>query len=156
MIGIINGTYDDYLENINDFTILGVGITIEKICKIVFGFTDKQLFGEQSLLEDDFWSKLCLKSIVPNNIIDIIYNLFKQYFGNDIWEKHLNRQYTNQKIIVNCLYNENIQWVKANNGVIFKGKLIRKIDQDQENKTYGNNINSTLIGMVGKKRMGCY
>ena len=96
LIGISGQKYNgkdtiaDYLVSNYGFIKLSFGSKLKEMCKILFGFTEEQLYGSKKESCDEFWN------ITPREIF--------QYFGTDILRKDI------QKIIPNI--NETF-WIKC-------------------------------------------
>jgi dephospho-CoA kinase len=108
LVGIAGQKYNgkdtiaDYLVSKYGFIKLSFGSKLKELCKIVFGFTEEQLYGSKKESYDEFWN------ITPREIY--------QYLGTDIFRKDIQKIIPNidETFWVKCVEKEINQIIKIN------------------------------------------
>lgn len=149
-------TIANYLVEHYGFTKVSFADALKNGVKEIFGFSDEQLNGNKKENNDDFWN------ISPREILqfvgtDCFRNLFGskfQHIGDNIWVMSTQRKINNliknglTKIVIpDIRFPNEIEFIKKNNGTIFK--VIRTFEKIQyENKDTEKHISENSIDHI--------
>lgn len=122
-------TVGEYLVKEHGFVRVAFADTVKEACKIIFGFTDEQVYGDLKETVDDYWN------ITPRKILQTVgTDLFRielpnkcPNISNDIWIKSVDKQIKNllekgQKkiVITDVRFQNEFDYIKQNNGFVWK------------------------------------
>lgn len=144
-------TVSDYICNKYNYTKLTLAEPLKEICKILFNFSDEQLYGNKKEVIDEYWK------ITPRRIF--------QYFGTDILRKDVSKIIPdiNEDFWINMIikkikdsdikyhvisdvrFQNEIDKIRENNGIIIKIERNISVKYNTDNHESENNIDF-LIG----------
>jgi hypothetical protein len=159
-------TIGDYLVKHHGFIRLAYADTLKEALKIVFSFTDEQLYGEKKETVDEYWShtpRELLQSIGTELFRDELPKLRKN-MTSDIWIKAVNRRMIdlrkrgyNRFVVTDVRFPNEVDYIKNSSGVVWKvNRLMAKITQaDHASEAHIDNFecsyefhnNSTLLNL---------
>jgi len=137
-------TFADYCCEKYEYKKTAIAKPLKDISKILFNFTDEQLYGEKKEIIDENWGitpRRAFQFIGTDLIRDKFGELIKD-IGNDFWIKHFEINYremkNNKNIIVSDIRFQNeVDMIKKLGGIIIKIERINKNEND-ENKNDEN------------------
>jgi hypothetical protein len=125
-------TIGNYLVNNYNFTRIAFADTLKEACKIIFGFTDEQVYGDDlKEINDEYWQH------TPRDILqkvgsELFRNRLPEICNNisdDIWIRSVEKKILDlvenghtKFIITDIRYQNEIDFIKKLNGVLWKVK----------------------------------
>lgn len=99
---------------------------LKEICRILFGFTDEQLYGDKKEVIDPYW-KITPRVALQYIGTDLFRNQLKNimpHINDDIWVNVFEANHNdNNVVIADCRFQNEVDKIKKMNGIIIK--LIR-------------------------------
>lgn len=125
-------TIGNYLVNNYNFTRIAFADTLKEACKIIFGFTDEQVYGDDlKEINDEYWQH------TPRDILqkvgsELFRNRLPEICNNisdDIWIRSVEKKILDlveeghtKFVITDIRYQNEIDFIKKLNGVLWKVK----------------------------------
>lgn len=79
-------TAADMLVEVHGFTRIGFADKLKKGVQELFGFTSNQVWGNEKLVPDEYWSTVFQRDITPAFVLQYVgTDLFRDNFHNDFW-----------------------------------------------------------------------
>jgi hypothetical protein len=148
-------TIGNYLVEKHNYIRLGFADNLKQACKIIFGFDEKQLYGNTKETVDEYWEH-SPREILQTVGTDLFRNEFGKYLKNmkpNIWMKSLEKKINNivqeykenklgkPKIVITDVRFENeLEFIRN-----YNGKIIKVVRDSIELNQYSLHESETFI-----------
>lgn len=141
-------TIGDYLVKNHGFIRIGFADTLKDICRIIFGFSDEQLYGDLKEEVDPYWNhsprEILQKvgtDLFRNHGPKVLKNLDKNIWIRSVQRKIENLQKEGHKnfVITDVRFDNELEFIKEVNGVSIK------VVRDLENNEFSNHESEISI-----------
>ena len=138
-------TIADYLITNYDYKRFAFADPLKDICRILFNFSEEQLYGKEKEIVDIYWN------ISPRNAFQKIgTDLFRNNFNEDFWIKVLERKLLDnplQNIVISDVRFENeVEMIRKLNGKIIKVVRNNNITENiDKHESENNNIMEDIL-----------
>lgn len=86
-------TLADYLVEEYGFTKLAFAERLKEACKVIFGFSDEQVYGRLKSEPDEFWCQALGREVTPGDLLQKIGTEgMRQVIHPDVWARALQRE----------------------------------------------------------------
>src|SRR3990167_4771395 len=112
-------TASEYISKHYNFKQIAFADSLKQICKIIFNFSDEQLYGKLKEIEDEHWR------LSPREVMQIVAtDLFRDGFDKDIWIKSAFRKINSEPnvdwVISDLRFVNEAKYIKQQNGLLVK------------------------------------
>ena len=121
-------TLADYLVQNHQYTKISIADPLKQVCKILFGFTTDQLYGNSKEVVDDYWNitpreayQFIGTDIFRNSIEPLIPNIKDTFWLKCFYRKFKNENLENENIVIADLRFQNeVDLIHELGGVVYK------------------------------------
>lgn len=116
-------TFADYLVKQHGFIKIAFADNLKEACRIIYGFSDRQLYGDLKEVKDEYWGKS------PREILQFVgTNLLRNQFLKEIWIKSLEKKMMDIKknnkfckiIVSDCRFQNEVDMVNEHGGFVVR------------------------------------
>lgn len=121
--GVGKDTCADYIVQKYNYNKYSFAKPLKDICKILFGFTNDQLYGNQKEVQDDFWKvtpRIALQYIGTDLLRNQL-NTIMPHINQDIWVNVFKANYKKDNIVIaDCRFQNEVDTIKEMGGIVIK------------------------------------